>query len=343
MRYPSLLTVYKGTYVATVTYAAGCWHMRANLHVVRSALLRTQRPALTLLTKAYRTTSTAALPVLAGVLPADYEVLLAGKTDTQRDYLTRAEIGAVMRRAKEEVIDAWQKRWNEETHGRELYCYFPDVSARLSSDWVEPDYETSQLLTGHGSFRKRLHGLGLNESSICMCGQMDEDMHHVLWTRPLYDDIRAEMLSGLEVLQEGPVYYADPVGSRANFRRCRRGHGRWWVCPEFRADVSHAIEVRADGHVSLEVHRHDANSAVSGFNYGSCDVFAVEALILFDVHVAVQDYDGGLDGSLSRSRLLDDSAPWVPSQLADIPNVGFLNKGYRNFSLFSLNEQLSRG
>ncbi|GBP85081.1 hypothetical protein EVAR_51200_1 [Eumeta japonica] len=29
----------------------------------------------------------------------------------------------------------------------------------------------------------------------------------------------------------------------------------------------------------------------------------------------------------------DDSAPRVPSQLADIPNVGFLNNGYRNFRL----------
>ncbi|GBP97351.1 hypothetical protein EVAR_103864_1 [Eumeta japonica] len=44
-------------------------------------------------------------------------------------------------------------------------------------------------------------------------------MHHVLWACPLYDDIRAEMLDGLEVLQVGPVYYADLVGSQANFRR----------------------------------------------------------------------------------------------------------------------------
>ncbi|GBP88971.1 hypothetical protein EVAR_87743_1 [Eumeta japonica] len=70
-----------------------------------------------------------------------------------------------------------------------------------------------------------------------------------------------------------------------------------FVGPEFRADVLHAIEVQADGHVSLEVHRHDVNSAVLGFNYGSCDVFAVESLILFDVHIAVQDYGGGFDGS----------------------------------------------
>ncbi|GBP95484.1 hypothetical protein EVAR_65215_1 [Eumeta japonica] len=101
-----------------------------------------------------------------------------------------------------------------------------------------------------------------------------------------------------------------------------RGTGRWACLPR-----------------STPTRHH---SAVPGFNYGSCDVLVVEGLILFDVHVDVQDYDGGFDGSPSRSRLLDNSALRVPSQLADIPNVGFLNKGYRNFSPFSLNEQLSR-
>ncbi|GBP42608.1 hypothetical protein EVAR_87159_1 [Eumeta japonica] len=48
-----------------------------------------------------------------------------------------------------------------------------------------------------------------------------------------------------------------------------------------------------------------------------------------------------LTGPLCRH--LDDSAPRVPSQFADIPNVGFLNKGYCNFSPISLNEQLIRG
>ncbi|GBP00464.1 hypothetical protein EVAR_1002_1 [Eumeta japonica] len=41
------------------------WHMCVNLHMVRSALLRTQRLALTQLTKVCRTISTAALPVPA--------------------------------------------------------------------------------------------------------------------------------------------------------------------------------------------------------------------------------------------------------------------------------------
>ncbi|GBP84501.1 Retrovirus-related Pol polyprotein from type-1 retrotransposable element R1 4 [Eumeta japonica] len=214
MRYPSLLTIYRGTFLATVKYAAGYWYTCGGLHVVRSALFRTQRPALILLTKAYRTTSTAALPVLAGVLPADLDVTLAGRVDSERDNLTRAEVWALRRRVRKEVMDDWQKRWDEETNGRELFRYFPSVPVRLSLDWVEPDYETSQLLTGHGCFRKRLYKLGLNEASECMYGLTDEDMHQVLWSCPLYNDIRAEMLGGLEVLQVGPVYYAGLVAHR---------------------------------------------------------------------------------------------------------------------------------
>ncbi|GBP51323.1 hypothetical protein EVAR_34109_1 [Eumeta japonica] len=61
------------------------------------ALLKTQKPALTLLTKAYHTTSTVALTILASVLPADYEVTIAGRVDIERDNLARVEIGALGR------------------------------------------------------------------------------------------------------------------------------------------------------------------------------------------------------------------------------------------------------
>ncbi|GBP42642.1 Retrovirus-related Pol polyprotein from type-1 retrotransposable element R1 [Eumeta japonica] len=108
IRYPSLRTIYLATYLTTLTYAAGCWYGRASLHVFRSALLRTPRPSLALLTKAYKTMSTAALPVLAGVLPAHYKVMIAGRTDRQRDGHTGAEVRAFRRRAKEEAVIEWQ-------------------------------------------------------------------------------------------------------------------------------------------------------------------------------------------------------------------------------------------
>ncbi|GBP78409.1 Retrovirus-related Pol polyprotein from type-1 retrotransposable element R1 4 [Eumeta japonica] len=65
-----------------------------------------------------------------------------------------------------------------------------------SVDWVEPDYEISQLLIGHGCFRKRLNQLGLNDSRVWLCGHTDEDMHYVLWSCPLYDTSRNVMLNG---------------------------------------------------------------------------------------------------------------------------------------------------
>ncbi|GBP60750.1 Putative 115 kDa protein in type-1 retrotransposable element R1DM [Eumeta japonica] len=95
-------------------------------------------------------------------------------------------------------------------------------SGRVGSaqyDWVKSDYESSQLLTGNGCFRRQLHDLVLNEMSECLWGPMYEDMHHVLWSFPLYDDIRLRVLSGLGVLHIGLVYYEDLVGTGANFRR----------------------------------------------------------------------------------------------------------------------------
>ena len=97
IRYPGLRVLYKGTFVATVTYAAACWYRRATLHVVRSALLRTQRPSLILLTKAYRSASTAALAVLGGVLPADLEVIRAGRLDEERQAAAAAQVELVVR------------------------------------------------------------------------------------------------------------------------------------------------------------------------------------------------------------------------------------------------------
>ncbi|GBP17821.1 Retrovirus-related Pol polyprotein from type-1 retrotransposable element R1 4 [Eumeta japonica] len=135
-----------------------------------------KRPARILLTKAYRIVSTAALPVLAGVLPAHIEVIAAGRTDRERDGRTAAEVRAFRWYVRSEMIAEWQKNWDDEKNDRELYRYFSEVSARFSSDWVEPDYQTTQLLTGHYCFRKRLHELGLNDTSMCLCEQKDEDM-----------------------------------------------------------------------------------------------------------------------------------------------------------------------
>ncbi|GBP35525.1 hypothetical protein EVAR_17386_1 [Eumeta japonica] len=59
--------------------------------IVCNALLRTQRLALMFLTKAYRIVGMAALPVLAGVLPAHMKVIAAGRADQEYDGRIAAE------------------------------------------------------------------------------------------------------------------------------------------------------------------------------------------------------------------------------------------------------------
>ncbi|GBP32955.1 hypothetical protein EVAR_20135_1 [Eumeta japonica] len=77
----------------------------------------------------------------------------------------------------------------------ELYRYFPGVLK----------YQTSQLLTGHGYFCKRLFELRPYEERVCDCNMVDDNMHHVLWEWSLYDRLCKVMFEGLEVLHVSPV------------------------------------------------------------------------------------------------------------------------------------------
>lgn len=55
----------------------------------------------------------------------------------------------------------------------------PDVKARYRLP-LELDHYTSQLMTGHGDFRGRLHSFKLVESPNCSCGGGSETVKHVL-------------------------------------------------------------------------------------------------------------------------------------------------------------------
>ena len=227
VRYRALRILYVGTYVATVTYAAAVWWRRTTSYSVRSALLRTQRPALVLLTKAYRSVSTAALPVLAATLPADLEVLRAGRIAQECSELaTSEERNSRKDCITREVIDQWQDRWSSSADGREMFAFFPRISGRMSYVWVEPEYVVSQILTGHGCFRCRLHNMRLSETAECFCGHERETRDHILWECKLYDEEREIMLADWWRVESGPVYHGELVASAEGYRRLRAfAHG----------------------------------------------------------------------------------------------------------------------
>lgn len=227
IRYRALRVLFAGTYVATLTYAAAVWWRRSSHYAVRSALLRTQRPALVLLTKAYRSVSTAALPVLAAVLPADLEVTRAGRIAQECSGLVSRERKVVKKSIVAEVVAQWQERWRSSADGRDLFSFFPDVADRVSYGWVEPDYVMSQILTGHGNFRHRLHAMKLNDVAECYCGHAEETRDHILWDCELYQGEREEMLANWSRTESGPVYFGELVASAEGYRRLRAFAHKW--------------------------------------------------------------------------------------------------------------------
>lgn len=227
IRYHALRLLYGGTYVAILTYAAGVWYSRSSFYVVKRALLRTQRPALILLTKAYRTVSSAALPVLGAVLPADLEVIRAGRIEQGSMGRTDRERRKVKSEIRADCVSLWQIRWNDSEDGRELYSFFPDINERLKQHWVAPDYVVSQMLTGHGCFRAKLHKFKLSDNPSCPCGAESETRDHVLWDCPLYDDERNVMLNSLNKSRIGPTYHCDLVADENNFKLFRTFAHKW--------------------------------------------------------------------------------------------------------------------
>ena len=200
--YSTLRVLYKGLFVPIATYAAAAWHEHLN-KTCEQVLLSAQRQVLLKVTKAYKTTSAAALPVIAGVLPIDLHVTLAsirfkvrkGINFTLGEYRfpEHATITPPQRAIPEILYAIWQRRWDDSPDGRHTYSIFPNIRHRLEMTWLQPDHFTVQFLSGHGDFASKLKSLGLAESNACGCGGGEETALHVLLHCSLHEAEREEL------------------------------------------------------------------------------------------------------------------------------------------------------
>lgn len=186
----ALLTLYKGVIVPRVTYGAALWGGELRKYHV-TILGRAQRAALLRVLRAYRTTPTDSLPVLAGVLPMDLHVLRVHNMARLRRglgirlgplRLTGQEIEAdrrgAVQRLEEELIRVWQGRWDSSIKGRWTYRFLPGV--RLCKRMVAwTDKNVCQIITGHGDFGGYLSRFSLRDDGLCECGEQ-ETAEHVL-------------------------------------------------------------------------------------------------------------------------------------------------------------------
>lgn len=187
--------VYRATVESIVTYVSSAFAHRATLVKPRARLRRAQRHALIGMTRAFRTTSTDALCVLAGVVPLDYLVreraalyrLKRGEPpeyDRGNDLEPRKEReswASVKRRVRSRVLQDWGGEWRANPRGRALFSFLPDVEERMGKlEWLRPCKYATWLMTGHGPFGAYFALRRIEATVHCRCGANDFTVAHLM-------------------------------------------------------------------------------------------------------------------------------------------------------------------
>lgn len=220
----TLKIIYKGVFVARAAYAARAWYDLATNEDIKK-LERAQRSVLIGVTKAYRSVSTDALPVIAGVLPIKIAIkervaLSAVRSGIDIEFgklkiKAGTELHECRNNIKKEALRLWQSQWEIAPHGRVTFEYFRDVRSRFVSGWA-PDHYVTQFITGHGKFASWLFLRGIADSEeLCDCGS-EESMQHILVDCPTYQDKRVALWSRIKNgLREWPSVAGQLVSTGA--------------------------------------------------------------------------------------------------------------------------------
>jgi len=216
--------IYKAVYVPRIGYAPSVWvDVSLKYKQCRKWLLQSQRRPLLCMTKAYRTASTEALQVLAGILPLDLELEARAAVERLRTEEKEGKVAADMSRQRQVEAWAsarhqWQARWRESTKGRWTERWFPSIETRLQRPWVRPDHYVSQLMTGHGDFKASLHRFSLANTSECECGAELDSAEHFIFECACFDQERQGLRS---IMSVWPCDLVDMTSTREAYRAMR--------------------------------------------------------------------------------------------------------------------------
>jgi len=189
IRRSNLMIMYRGVFLPKIAYGVRFWTHALSASVVERKMATLQRRALVGITGAYRSTSMAALQVLAGIPPLDLELTWLPAKDEAK---LLPEINRIETRktATTKMMDAWQARWTSTQKGRWTHECFPDIRGRMMLP-ISLGHEIAQFLTGHGNFQSKLFELGLPPTPQCPCGTGNEDVRHVIFDCAIHAEHKA--------------------------------------------------------------------------------------------------------------------------------------------------------
>lgn len=123
-----------------------------------------QRSALRV-TSAYRTVSETAVLIIAGMIPIDIYAQQRRKIfQLKTSQSGHSEIETI----KQESLTLWQERWNVASDGRWTAKLIPSITTWIDRKCGDVNYYITQMLTGHGYFRKYLCDVGKCDTPYCL-------------------------------------------------------------------------------------------------------------------------------------------------------------------------------
>jgi len=186
--------IYVGVFLPRITYAAEIWWEGVKYAKCSKKLCSMQRDPLRAITSAYNTASTNCLTAVAGELPLDLKII---------EYVEKRKmkLGLITPDAfkgkQDELLEQWQVRYTTTDKGEWTKKMIPSVVERYHLP-LQLDHYTTQILTGHGDFKGKLHSFKLVDSPTCECAiGGSETVAHVLLKCKRTEQYRDELKEAL--------------------------------------------------------------------------------------------------------------------------------------------------
>lgn len=137
---------------------------------------------------AYRTISSDAVCVIAGMIPIGFVL-----EEDKECYDVRGTRGA-RKVARVATMSKWQHEWNTTANGRWTHRLIPNLAKWVNRAHGEVNFHLTQFLSGHGCFKKYLYRFRHAGSPFCPeCGNVEESPEHVVFECPRFAVERSEM------------------------------------------------------------------------------------------------------------------------------------------------------
>lgn len=167
------------TVQSVLLYGSEVWADSLKAEYRRKALGAAQRTAALRSASAYRTVSEAAVLVISSTIPIEL-VAAERKKRWEQKYYSEGRLTANEVRAHS--MEQWQSMWQNQTCGRWTAKLIPNLAVWVNRSFGEVNYYLTQLLSGHGYFRKYLHRMGKCDGPSCIYGDADiDDAEHTFF------------------------------------------------------------------------------------------------------------------------------------------------------------------